>query len=141
MSFQEDMNVVSQSAGMPLKQLASERLKKMSTQKHESSPKGSKYSLPEAATGQGSSGERKQIDDSEMDMVYGSDEEEVQIRQPADFELGALDQDFEWIQEEIDLYMADIKSKDPVLSHVQKAFEKGKRKIPEELRDMTISEV
>ena len=32
------------------------------------------------------------MDDSEMmDMVYGSDEEEVQIRQPADFELGALD--------------------------------------------------
>lgn len=74
-------------------------------------------------------------------MVYGSDEEEVQIRQPADFELGALDQDFEWIQEEIDAYMGDIKSKDPVISHVQKAIEKGKRKIPEELRDMTISEV
>lgn len=48
MSFQEDVNLISQSAGMPLKQLASDRLKKMATEKH-SSPKSSKYELPEAA--------------------------------------------------------------------------------------------
>ena len=59
MSFQEDVNLVSQSAGMPLKQLAGERLKKMVTEKH-GSPKSSKYELPEAANDdQGSSGDKK----------------------------------------------------------------------------------
>ena len=42
-------------------------------------------------------------------MVYGDDEEEVAIRQPTDFEVGQLDQDFEFIQEELDLFASEIK--------------------------------
>lgn len=51
-------------------------------------------------------------------MVHGADEQEVEIRKPFDFEVGDLDQDYEFIQEEIDHFMQNIKSKDPVLVHV-----------------------
>lgn len=51
-------------------------------------------------------------------MVHGADEQEVEIRKPVDFEVGDLDQDYEFIQEEIDLFMQNIKSKDPVLVHI-----------------------
>ena len=74
-------------------------------------------------------------------MVHGADEQEVEIRKPFDFEVGDLDQDYEFIQEEIDHFMQNIKSKDPVLVHVQQALEKGKKKIPKELQATIISEV
>lgn len=76
-----------------------------------------------------------------MDMVHGADEQEVEIRKPVDFDIGDLDQDYEFIQEEIDLFMHDIKNKVPVLVKVEQAMEKGKRKIPKELQANIISEV
>ena len=69
------------------------------------------------------------------------EEEEVQIAQRLKFEEVSIDQDLDFIEDDITNFYTVIQQKDPVLSHVQKAIEKGKRKIPEALKDTTISEV
>lgn len=50
-----------------------------------------------------------------------------------EFDDGAIDQDFDFIEDDIGVFMTEMQSKESVLSHVQKAIEKGKRKIPEQL--------
>ena len=69
------------------------------------------------------------------------EEEEVQIAQRLKFEEVSIDQDLDFIEDDITNFYTVIQQKDPVLSHVQKAIEKGKRKIPENLKDIMISEV
>ena len=52
-----------------------------------------------------------------------------------------IDQDFDFIEDDIAVFMSDIQSKVSVLSQVRLAFEKGKRKIPEKMQDTVVSEV
>lgn len=72
------------------------------------------------------------------DMVSGGSEEGEAVEQA---EPGDLDQDFEFIDEVLANYMHDIQEKEAVLVHVKRTMEKGKKKIPEELREETCSEV
>jgi len=44
---------------------------------------------------------------------------------------GGIDQDFDFIEDDIASLMTDMQQKEPALSYVRKAIEKGKRKIPE----------
>ena len=54
---------------------------------------------------------------------------------------GGIDADFDFIEDDIAACMTEMQQKEPVLSHVRMAIEKGKRKIPEQLQDTTVSEV
>ena len=71
------------------------------------------------------------------------EEEEVMADQQVEMlnNSGYLDQDFEFIDEVLTGHMNDIQNKEAVLDIVKRAVEKGKRKIPEEMQDITLSEV
>lgn len=66
-----------------------------------------------------------------MDVISGGSEEGEAVEQT---EAGDLDQDFEFIDEVLANYMHDIQEKEAVLAQVKRTMEKGKKKIPEELR-------
>ena len=66
-------------------------------------------------------------DGSENEVVEGTEQD--------------LNQDFEFIDDVLTNYMQDMQEKEAVLEHVKRAITKGKKKIPEELRDAAISEV
>ena len=104
----------------------------------------SKYTMPSLAS---SPDKFEALNNFDSEMHFGikceeeGEEEEVQIAPRLEFEEGGFDQDFDFIEDDITNFYTEIQQKDPVLSHVQKAIEKGKRKIPENLKDIMISEV
>lgn len=68
--------------------------------------------------------------DSPDGIKHFGDDEDLQVSDPMDYDDGGIDQD------DIALFMTEIQQKEPVLSHAHesdKAIEKGKRKIPEQL--------
>ena len=71
-----------------------------------------------------------------------SDDYEAQVQANMDFhDDGGIDQDFDFIEDDIAACMTEFQRKEPVLTHVRQAIEKGRKKIPEQLQDTTVSEV
>ena len=77
-------------------------------------------------------------------MVMGN-EEEAEIADDTiehDNDNPAQSQeDFDFIDEELTKHMEEIQQNEAVLQKVQRAVEKGKRKIPQEMQETTIDEV
>ena len=74
-----------------------------------------------------------------MSIVSGSEEEEVYAEEEFGNDTG--DKDLEFVDEVLTGFAEDMQKKDSALAWVEKALEKGKRKIPEELRENACTEV
>ena len=78
------------------------------------------------------------------EMMMGKEEaaELVDVSIENDNENPAQSQeDFNFIDEELTKHMEEIQQNEAVLQKVQRAVEKGKKKIPQELQETTIDEV
>ena len=72
----------------------------------------------------------------------GEEEEVIQAEDNIEYDNPEkFEEDFEFIDEELTRHMFRIKQNEAVLKKVQRSFEKGKRKIPEEMQRSTLEEV
>ena len=114
MSFQQNtMNVAMSSGygqGANPQLVSNQNLQRLATQQIDSPETlvQSKYAMPAAANSPDGRMIHQQYSDEQLRIQYAEEDEELQVNDPLQFDDGAIDQDFDFIEDDIGVYMSEM---------------------------------